>query len=315
MRAVADRMREREREPMTEFLVTGAGGALGSVLMRELALEGRSASGIVSPHGPAPFRGQVWAADITDPRTYREKLLALTPKVIVHFAAMAQLADVFRDPDRARKVNVEATAVLVAYAEKIGARFVLASTDLVFDGESAPYAEDAAPEPKSIYGYTKLEAECHVLAYRHGLVLRFPLMYGLPEVARKPTFFETLLSTLRAEKPMRLFTDEVRTPLWLDDAARACMRAAESDATGVLHVGGPERLSRFDMGERIASALGVPHALLEAATRAEASSDEPRARDVSLDSSRYSARFGAPGRTLDESLALLLAQTPNRRLS
>jgi dTDP-4-dehydrorhamnose reductase len=284
--------------------------------MRELAHGGHSASGMVSPHGPSPFSGQVWAADITDPRTYRERLLALTPKVIVHFAAMAQLAEVFRDPDRARRVNVEATAVLVAYAEKVGARFVLASTDLVFDGEEAPYDEDAAPEPKSIYGYTKLEAESHVLTYRHGLVLRFPLMYGLPEVSRKPTFFETLLTTLRARKPVRLFTDEVRTPLWLDDAARACLRAAASDATGVMHVGGPERLSRFDMGQRIATALGVSPALLEPTERAEAGSDEPRARDVSLDSSRYFARFGeAPGRTLAASLEALLAQTPNRLLS
>jgi dTDP-4-dehydrorhamnose reductase len=301
---------------MTEFLVTGAGGALGSVLMRELAQAGRSASGVISPNGPAPYSGNVWSADITDPRTFRERLVALTPKVIVHFAAMAALADVFRDPDRARRVNVEATAVLIAYAEKIGARFVFASTDLVFDGEAAPYDENSTPEPISIYGYTKLEAECHVLAYKRGLVLRFPLMYGLPEVARKPTFFETLLASLRDQQRTRLFTDEVRTPLWLDDAARACLRAAASDVTGVLHVGGPERLSRFDMGERMASALGVPHALLEPGQRSEASGDEPRAHDVSLDSSRYGTLFGEPpGRSLAESLEILLAQKPNRLLS
>jgi len=301
---------------MTEFLITGAGGALGSVMMRELTETGRDSAGMISPHGAQPYAGAVWPADITDPRTYRDRIVALTPKVIVHCAAIAQPAEVFRNPDRARTVNVEATAVLLAYAEKVGARFVFASTDLVFDGEEAPYAEDSTPEPLSMYGRTKLEAESYVLTYKRGLVVRFPLMYGLPEVTRKPTFFENMLTALRAQQRLRLFTDETRSPLWLDDAARACVRAASSELTGVMHLGGPERLSRFEMGERIVSALGVSPGLIEPASRSEIGHDEPRARDVSLDSSRYVAQFGeAPGRTMAESLALILTKPPNRLLS
>jgi dTDP-4-dehydrorhamnose reductase len=263
---------------MTDFLVTGAGGALGSVLMRELGRAQRSASGIVSPAGAVPFEGQVFCADLADPRTFRERLIALTPKVIVHCAAVAQPADAYR--------------------------------------EGAPYDEDATPEPLSIYGRTKLEAECHVLTYRRGLVLRFPLLYGLPEAARKPTFFETLLGSLRDSQPVRLFTDEVRTPLWLDDAARACIALAQTDLRGVVHVGGPERLSRFEMGERIAAALGASCALIERTSRTTAGGPEPRARDVSLDSTRYLTHFGvAPGRPMHEALPLLLAQPPNRLLS
>jgi dTDP-4-dehydrorhamnose reductase len=258
----------------------------------------------------------VWSADLGDFRTFRERVLSLAPKVIVHLGAIAQPADVLRDPEHARKVNVEASAILLDLAERLGARFLFASTDLVFDGESAPYNEDSTPEPLSIYGRMKLEAECHVLTYARGLVLRFPLMYGLPEVARKATFFETLLRSLRNQQSVRLFTDETRTPLWLDDAAHACLRAAGSELTGVLHVGGPERLSRFEMGERIAAALGVPRALLATGSRLEVSRDEPRARDVSLDSTRYLKHFGeAPGRPRAEALAQLFAQTPNRLLS
>ena len=159
---------------MTDFLVTGAGGALGSVMMRELARTQRLAEGLVSPHGAVPFSGTVWSADLCDARTFRERVLALTPKVIVHLAAVAQPAEAFREPERARKVNVESTAVLLALAEKLGARFVYASTDLVFDGEAAPYVEDDTPEPASVYGRTKLEAECHVLTYRQGVVVRIP---------------------------------------------------------------------------------------------------------------------------------------------
>jgi dTDP-4-dehydrorhamnose reductase len=147
-------------------------------------------------------------------------------------------------------------------------------------------------------------------------VLRFPLMYGLPEVARKPTFFERLLDSLRAGQSVSLFADEIRTPLWLDDAAHACVRVAGSELRGVVHVGGPERLSRYEMGERIAAAIGAPSSLLIKGSNRDLSWPELRPRDVSLDSSRYREQFTeAPGRALHEALPLLLAQKPNRLLS
>ena len=301
---------------MTDFLVTGAGGALGSVLMRVLQSASRSSCGVVSPHGPTPFAGQIWSADLCDPRTFRERLLALAPKVIVHLAAIAELSVAYADPEHARKLNVESTAVLLACAEKLGARFLFASTDMVFNGEQAPYGEDATPEPLSIYGRTKLEAECHVLTYKRGAVLRFPLMYGLPEAARKPTFFERTLDSLRSGQRVSLFTDDFRTPLWFDDAARACVRVADSEMRGVVHVGGPERLSRYEMGERMAAAIGAPLSLLQGASSRDLAVPEPRPRDVSLDSSRYRAQFSEdPGRAMHEALSLLLAQKPNRLLS
>jgi dTDP-4-dehydrorhamnose reductase len=301
---------------MTDFVVTGAGGALGSVLMRELCRRSLPAEGIVSPHGPAPFTGQVWSADLMDSRTYRERVLALAPKTIVHLGAVALPSEAYRDPERARKVNVESTAVLLALAEKCGARFLYASTDLVFDGEAGPYGEDDTPEPATFYGRTKLEAEAHVFTYRRGLSMRFPLMYGFPDAARKPTFFETMVENLKANRPVRLFTDEFRTPLWLDDAARACIALAQSDLRGVIHLGGPERLSRFEMGERLAAALGADARLLEGVSREAFDSPEPRVRDVSLLSQRYVDQFGGPpGRPMHEVLPLVLAQPPNRLLS
>ena len=301
---------------MIEWLVTGAGGALGSVLMRMLSEQRKAAEGFISEHGPAPHVGKVTRVDLTDPRTYRERLFALAPRVIVHLAGISTIASAYADPERARAINVEATAQLVAYSQALGARLLFASTDLVFDGEAAPYREDAAPEPGTIYGLTKLEAECHVLTHKRGLVLRLPLLYGLPDVERAPTFFENLVSSLRSGKQVSLFEDEWRTPLWLDDAARACLTLGESELAGVVHVGGPERLSRFEMGERVAEALGADAALLRANRRSQLQAPEPRARDVSLDNARYRAEIGAPpGLPMRESLPLAFAHGPSRLLS
>jgi dTDP-4-dehydrorhamnose reductase len=301
---------------VSEWLVTGAGGALGSVLMRVLCEQRRSAQGVVSLTGASPYVGKVMRADLTDPRSYEDRLFALAPRVIVHLAGVSTVAGAYDEPERARAINIDATARLLALSEALGARFIYASTDLVFDGESAPYDEHAAPEPGTLYGRTKLEAECYVLAYRRGLVLRFPLLYGLPDVQRTPTFFETLTTSLRNGQPVRLFEDEVRTPLWLDDAARACALLGASELTGVVHLGGPARLSRFEMGQRVAAALNVDPGLLVPSRRAELQAPEPRARDVSLVNGRYRAHFGqAVGRSMELALPLALAQRPSRLLS
>ncbi|HEX7478514.1 MAG TPA: SDR family oxidoreductase [Polyangiales bacterium] len=301
---------------MSEILVTGAGGQLGSVLMRVLEEQRRSAHGLCSPSGPRPDVGKVFAADLCEPRSYEDRLFSLDPKVIIHLAAVSQIAQAYDDPDLARQVNVEATVQLLRFADALGARFIYASSDLVFDGEAAPYDEAAATEPLSFYGRTKLEAECHVLAYRRGLCVRLPLMYGFAEAQRAPAFFETLVNALRAGRSVKLFEDEVRTPLWLDDAARACVSLADSEHKGVMHAGGPERLSRYAMGEQVAQALGVSASLLERSRRADVATPEPRARDVSLDSSRYAQAFGAaPGRSLRQALPELLARRGSRALS
>ncbi|HEY2732449.1 MAG TPA: SDR family oxidoreductase [Polyangiales bacterium] len=301
---------------MTEWLVTGAGGALGSVLMRVLSELRTSAEGFVTLDGAAPDVGKVTRVDLRDVRTYRDRVFALQPRVIVHLAAVSAIKAAYDDPERARAVNVDATAALLAMSEALGAHFVYASTDLVFDGEHAPYDEDATPEPATIYGRTKLEAECHVLTYRRGLVLRFPLMYGLPDVRRAPNFFQTMVSSLEQARPIQLFEDELRTPLWLDDAALACARLGGSDLRGVVHLGGPERLSRFEMGQRIAGVLGCDPRLVIAARRDMLQSPEPRAHDVSLVNRRYREQFAsAVGRTMNEALPLAFSRGPSRLLS
>jgi len=301
---------------MIDCLVTGAGGALGSVLLRMLNEQHRHTYGVTSTHGPAPDVGRVLRAELTDPRSYRDRVFALAPRVVVHLAAISRQGDALRDPERARAVNVEATAALVELCAEMGSRLIYVSTDMVFDGEHAPYKESDTTEPGTYYGRTKLEGECYVLAYAKSVVLRLPLLYGLPEVSREPTFFESTLRALKTGTPIKLFEDEFRTPLWLEDAAHACCELADVEITGVLHAGGPERLSRLEMGRLLAAAVGCSDAPLVAARRSDIEGPEPRPHDLSLDSSRYVAHFGAhPGRDMRSALPSLLARGPHRLLS
>jgi dTDP-4-dehydrorhamnose reductase len=219
-----------------------------------------------------------------------------SPTHLLHLGAVTAVGDALRDPATATRVNTNATARLAELCADTGARMVFASTDMVFDGDQAPYAPDAPTAPLSQYGRTKAAAERAVCAMPHVVIARLPLMYGFPATPR-PTTFVKQAAALRSGEPLRLFVDEYRTPIGLRDAARALVALATGELTGIVHVAGPERLSRYEMGERFAAALGVQKPNLVGISRTELATTEPRPQDLSLDGSRFAKDFPsvAPG--------------------
>ena len=186
-------------------------------------------------------------------------------------------------------LNVDATRHLAHACAASGTRLVHVSTDLVFGGEEAPYREGDEAAPTSIYGATKLEAEAHALSAADAAIVRVPLLFGPTRTARRG-FFDAQLATLREGKELTLFDDEWRTPLSLRAAAEALLAIARSTFRGIIHVGGPERMSRLEMGERLALHLGLQADLLIPSSRTSMVG-EPRPRDVSLDRSLFDASF------------------------
>ncbi|MBU0637589.1 MAG: SDR family oxidoreductase [Planctomycetes bacterium] len=277
--------------PSECWLVTGASGQLGSHLVR--LLSERRAAEVLALVGQSPhvrLGVPVHRVDLGDEAALRSFLAKRQPTHILHVGALTGVSDACARPAEAERVNVAATRILAEHATAWGARLVFSSTDMVFDGRSAPYRESDAPRPLSEYGRSKVAAE-RILANREmALVVRLPLMYGYPGLARETTFTRQI-SALRAGTPLRLFTDEFRTPLWLADAANALIALADSDLTGVIHVAGPERLTRFEMVARFAELLGINAPPLEPASRLSIEASEPRPEDLSLDAARFTRLF------------------------
>jgi dTDP-4-dehydrorhamnose reductase len=290
---------------MTRVLLTGASGQLGAYLLWEL-WPGYSVQAWSGSRQGDLFGVPLRPVDLTDFRQVSREFLAVSPDLIIHTAALARVGDCERDPERARRINAEGTAVLADLAERARARLVLISTDLVFDGESPPYRETDPVQPLTVYARTKVEAEKAVLDVPRSLVVRVSLLFG-PSMNGKPSFFGGMMDSLGRGQPLMLFADEWRTPLALTTAARALVAvAARTDVTGVLHLGGPERLSRMEMGQRLAAFLNVAHPNLVAGLRQQV--NEPRPRDVSLDSTRWRRLFpNSPWPGWEEALGQMLA--------
>jgi dTDP-4-dehydrorhamnose reductase len=202
--------------------------------------------------------------------------------ILIHAAALSRWRECEETPDLAWRANTEATGALASVLHRHGGRMVYVSTDLVFDGEHAPYAEDAPPRPASIYGKSKAGGEQAVLAGGRGLVVRIPLLFG-PSFDGKRGASDPVLAALREGREIRLFVDEWRTPLAVRDAAaRLVSLAGDETAIGIRHCPGPERLSRYDLGRRIAEEAGLDPSRIIAASRLELAG-APRPADCSLE--------------------------------
>lgn len=275
----------------SRILITGASGQLGSYLLRAVErdpeLEVVAWSGSVAGER---FGASLRVVDVRDHEQIATAFEEDRPDLMIHAAAVCRVDLCYSNPELAEQVNVTGTSQLVERARQYGSRLVYVSTDLVFDGERGGYCEEDAAAPVSCYGRSKLAGERAVLELPSASVARVSLLFG-PSLNGRPSFFDQQCAALRKGGSLTLFTDEWRTPLSLTTAASALVQLAKSQAAGILHIGGPERMSRWEMGRRLAEAMNGDPAQLVAGRQRDAQLTEPRPRDVSLDSSRWRGLF------------------------
>jgi dTDP-4-dehydrorhamnose reductase len=221
--------------------ITGANGLIGNYLVRTAPR--------FAPRQcvRALTRDQL---DLTDFVAVRREFQKDQPQLVVHCAAVSTLAAAQKNPDLARRVNVDVTALLAGLAADIP--FILFSSDLVFDGRKGNYVETHAVNPIHLYGETKATAEQIVLKNPHHTVVRTSLNGGVSRAGNRG-FNENLRLAWQAERGMNLFTDEFRCPIFAGETARAVWELVNQERTGLFHVAGAEKLSRWQIGQLIAA--------------------------------------------------------------
>ena len=214
-----------------EFLF-GAGSMLGWSLWQ--------ARGAAEVAGFCNRDRKSWPAGIerglhlNDADAVAQLFAAERPRLIVHCAGICDVEVCEASPDFAHAVNVEGTRLLVEHAPP-DARIVYCSSDHVFGGDAGPYYEDSATAPISVYGRTRVAAERLVLARANTMVVRSGLWIG-PSATGRIGHLDWLRHRHRRGLPMTVVSDEVRSAVWAEDAARRVWALARSTITGIRHV-------------------------------------------------------------------------------
>ncbi|MEW5957348.1 MAG: sugar nucleotide-binding protein, partial [Chloroflexota bacterium] len=169
----------------------------------------------------------------------------LAPEAIIHIAAI--------NPGGSERemmqINAEGTRYIAEGAVKVGARLVFVSTDVVHNGQQAPYDDDALPAPINLYGRSKAAAEAAIRELDpQAAIVRTSLIYGLEQMDRGTAGF---VKRLQSGQPLVLFSDVIRQPVWVKTLNEALLKLVELDFAGTLNVAGRQAMSREEFGRRM----------------------------------------------------------------
>lgn len=237
------------------LLVTGASGTLGGPLTQRAVEAGWDVTAAYYSRPDRIRAGTPLCLDLRDEQAALEQVSAVRPDVIIHAAVTERSGAGFDEAIRLAGRHVARAA------QKTGARLIALSTDLVFDGSALVYTEDTppCPMPGAVYGRAKAEAEHDILSiYPAALIVRTSLLYDFD---RENAQVSWMLRAVEQGEKIRLYVDQIRCPIWSVNLADALLELATMDVCGLLHVVGPEPVSRYDLGAALLAALGFDPAL------------------------------------------------------
>ena len=246
--------------------------------------------------------------DISDFESVRKIFSSFRPEVVIHTAAITNpipLPD--QNPKDVYTINVNATKNIAELCEQTGTQLIYTSTDLVYAGyRGSMLSEDAKVIPVSLYAETKLMGETKIKeTFDNYLILRTSLLYGLG-LNHSRCHFHKMYEELKNGRPVKLFTDQYRTPISLKDASELITKIAEMDISGeVINLGGMERVSRFELGDIFCSVAGYDKSLL-IKSNLDDLPELAKVEDVSLNSDKLHS-FGLKTKSIQQNIKEIIS--------
>ncbi len=303
---------------LPKLLITGATGFLGFHILQAAQTHWHVVGAYhrASRRRAQRFFGEIdnGRIDLGDFSETKAMMAAVRPAAVIHTAAITDLDYCEQYPHESLAINLKSAVHLAGLCGDRDIPFVFTSTDLVFDGAKAPYGEADPVTPINVYGEHKALAEEGILADNADAVIcRLPLLIGYAGLGRE-TFFQKMITAFRAGQEITLFGDGIRTPVSGAVAAQGLLQVVGSGfeddvnvaeierVVGLLHLGGRDVISLYELGLLILQLLGLDDRLAIPISLSDAPPGQndrsflaARSANVALDSSRaYELGYDPP---------------------
>jgi dTDP-4-dehydrorhamnose reductase len=251
---------------MKKILLTGSNGLLGQKLvgllskMPDIQLFA-TAKGANRLHYTEGYT--YWPLDITNQTQLTDTIEKVAPDVVIHTAAMTNVDQCETERELCWEMNVNAVKYLVAACKKTNTFLIHLSTDFIFDGEAGPYDENAKPKPISYYGESKLAAEEALISSDiRWAIARTVLVFGIVADMSRTNIILWVKKSLEEGKPIKVVTDQFRTPTLAEDLAMGCWQIAEKEAKGIFNISGKDFLTPYEMAIKTADYFNLDKTLI-----------------------------------------------------
>ena len=293
-----------------KLFITGGSGLFGSKLAQKAIAKGMEVYSV--ENRSQCFYGNPVKLDITDREAVSRVIGIIKPDAIVHAASLTDVDKCELNKDLAWKINVDGTKNILQSIDERNPFLVYISTDYVFSGEKGCYVESDAADPVNYYGLTKLIAEELVQTRDEFLIARPSVIYGSSAATGKINFALFVLEKLRKGEKVKAVSDQWNTPTLNTNFADMTIEAIERRLTGVYHLCGATRISRFDFARKIAETFDLDETLIEKACSEQFCWPAKRPQDSSLDTSKAQRALTCKPLKIIEALEQLKQETTQK---
>jgi dTDP-4-dehydrorhamnose reductase len=288
-----------------KFLVTGSAGLVGSQVVKDLISQNHIVYSCY--HDEKPFHGISILLDLTDTNKIIQTLQETKPDRVIHLAAMTGVDLCEAQQELATTVNVKATEIMAQQAAKINAFFLYVSTDYVFDGIKEMKKEGDLTNPLGFYGKSKLEGEIALNKLASGwCIARTSTPFGIHP--KKKSFPLWVKENLELKKEIPVVTDQFTSPTYVPNLSKMLIEVATRQISGIIHVSGATRISRYNLAQLVAEKLHLDKKLLVPTKIDTMNWKAQRPKDSSLDVSLANEILNEKPQKIEQSLELFFSE-------
>ena len=288
-----------------KFLVTGSSGLVGSQVIKDLVEQNHVVFSCY--HNEKPLCGTPILLDLTDESKIIQTIQETKPDSIIHLGAMTNVDLCETEKELATLINTKATEIFARQAAKQNTYFLYVSTDYVFDGINGMKKEDDLPNPLGFYGKSKLEGELTLNKLASSwCIARTSTPFGIH--SKKKSFPLWVKENLEAKKEIPVLIDQFTSPTYVPNLSKMLIEIATRQISGIIHLAGNTRISRYEFAEIIADKLHLDKKFLIPKNADEMNWKAKRPKDSSLDVSLANEILNEKPQEIEQSLELFLSE-------
>jgi len=301
---------------MKKLFILGL-GSLSGFKLANLAKNDFKISGTYNFRNPEIKFANQHKIDVRDFSEITDIIQNESPDYIVNSIGINNVDYCEKNYEESLKINSVFLESISNFTNDLKIPLIQISTDSIFDGKkSTPYIESDIPNPINNYGKSKLRGEKAVSKFDQNLIIRVSVLYGwLPNhlviqetsSLKQLNFGHWLILKLKSGESVKIITDEISTPILVDDLVSSILHLIKTKQQGIFHSSPPFNINRFEFSTKLAKSLGLNSDLISPTTNTELGRTVKTANNKCLNSSKLT-NTGFQFLSLDESFNLLKKQ-------
>ena len=288
---------------ITKILVTGSAGLIGTQIVKDLLSNNKEVYACYNDNKPE--LGICTHLDLSKKDDIVNIMNKINPDVVIHLGAITNVELCEIDKKLAKQINTDATEILALESEKHNSFFLYMSTDYVFDGKTGMKTEEDEPNPINFYGKSKLDGEKVLKKITTpSIIVRTSTPFGIH--SKKMSFPFWVKKNLELKKEIPVLMDQYTSPTYVPNISKMIIEIIERKITGIIHLSGDTRISRYDLADIIAKKFDLDKNLLIPTKINNMKWKAQRPNDSSLDVSLATEILNEQPQIIEQSLELFI---------